>query len=225
MSSVTIDTAAQAKLAQDRANRAKRRRLFWMQQMRLWHWVSSALCLVCLIAFAGTGFTLNHASQIEAEARVVSRKAQAPAALLTALAAAPIEGKGAAPAELRSWARKALKVHIGANLVEWSADEAYIALPRPGGDAWLSLDRQTGAAEYELTSRGPVALLNDLHKGRNAGKAWGLFIDVFALACLVFSLTGLFLLYLHAQMRPITWPLVAAGLVIPLLLVVVFLHL
>lgn len=94
----------------------------------------------------------------------------------------------------------------------------------PGGDAWLSLDRSTGAVEYERTGRGAIAYLNDLHKGRNAGPAWGWFIDVFAIACLVFCITGLFLLHLHARQRRMTWPLVGLGLLIPLLLALLLIH-
>ena len=107
---------------------------------------------------------------------------------------------------------------------EWSADEIYLSLPRPGGDGWLSIDRASGEVEYEVTRRGAVAYLNDLHKGRNAGPVWGWFIDVFALACLVFSITGLFLLKFHAARRASTWPLVALGLVLPVLLALIFIH-
>ena len=94
---------------------------------------------------------------------------------------------------------------------EWSDAEVYVALPRPGGDAWVSIDRASGKITSETTSRGWISYLNDLHKGRNAGAAWGWFIDVFAAACIVFTLTGLLLLQLHSRHRPSTWPIAAAG--------------
>jgi hypothetical protein len=53
---------------------------------------------------------------------------------------------------------------------------------------------------------------------------WKWFIDVFAVACFVFALTGLVLLWLHSHRRPSTWPLVAAGLAIPAALTIFFLH-
>jgi len=68
-------------------------------------------------------------------------------------------------------------------------------------------------------------LLNDLHKGRNTGKAWAWFIDIFAAATIVFTVTGLILLQFHARARPLTWPLVAAGLAAPVILVILFVHL
>ena len=107
---------------------------------------------------------------------------------------------------------------------EWSPGELYLALPRPGGDAWLSLDTASGEAIYERTDRGAIAYLNDLHKGRNTGAAWMWFIDIFAAGCVVFCITGLLLLQLHAHARKSTWPLVGLGLIIPLLLALLFIH-
>ncbi|HWK34986.1 PepSY-associated TM helix domain-containing protein, partial [Sphingomonas sp.] len=111
-----------------------------------------------------------------------------------------------------------------AGVAEWSADEVYLALPRPGGDGWIAIDRATGKVTSESTNRGWIAYLNDLHKGRNSGTVWKWFIDVFAGACLVFALTGLVLLWLHSKKRRSTWPLVALGLAIPAAIAVLFIH-
>jgi hypothetical protein len=130
----------------------------------------------------------------------------------------------ALPAALATWVASELKIEVGARQAEWSPEEIYLSLPRPGGDAWLRIARDTGELEYERTDRGWVSYLNDLHKGRNTGVAWSWFIDLFALACLVFSITGLFILKMHAANRPTTWPIVALGLVLPLLLAILFIH-
>jgi hypothetical protein len=115
-------------------------------------------------------------------------------------------------------------VHLSNNAGEWSADELYVPLPRPGGDAWLRVDLASGAVEYELTDRGWISYLNDLHKGRHTGVVWMWFIDIFAAACLIFSLTGLLILKFHATSRPTTWPIVGLGVLIPLLLALLFIH-
>ena len=91
-------------------------------------------------------------------------------------------------------------------------------------DFRAALAATPGAVEYEATRRGWVSYFNDLHKGRNAGPGWGWFIDVFAVACLVFCITGLFLLHLHARQRRMTWPLVGLGLLIPLLIALLLIH-
>ena len=44
----------------------KSRKAFWLKQLHMWHWMSSAVSLIGLLLFAVTGFTLNHAADIEA---------------------------------------------------------------------------------------------------------------------------------------------------------------
>ena len=201
------------------------RRSFWLKQLHQWHWISAAVSLVGMMLFAITGITLNHAGQIEAEPKVVSRKAELPADLLALLAKGPEEGKRPLPVQMERFLDKAVGADVAGREGEWSSSEVYVALARPGGDAWLSIDRETGAVEHEKTTRGAVSLLNDLHKGRNSGKAWAWFIDVFAAACVIFTVTGLILLQFHARARPMTWPLVALGLVAPVVLIILFVHL
>lgn len=208
----------------------QKRRAFWLKQLHQWHWISSGICLVAMLVFAATGLTLNHAAQIEAKPQVTHRKATLPAPLLASLRqqaeAADASGgsKSPLPAALRDWTERELAVSVDHHDAEWSADELYVALPRPGGDAWLRVGLEDGQVEYEKTDRGWISYFNDLHKGRNTGAAWSWFIDVFAVACLVFCITGLFLLQMHAGKRPATWPLVALGLVAPLLLALLFIH-
>ncbi len=204
---------------------AQHRRSFWLKQLHQWHWISAALSLIGMLLFAITGITLNHAGQIEAEPQVVSRKATLPPELLAVLAKGPEEGKRPLPVQLEPFLDEAVGADVAGREGEWSADEVYVALARPGGDAWVSIDRETGAVEHEKTTRGAISLLNDLHKGRNTGKAWSWFIDIFAAACVIFTVTGLILLQFHARARPLTWPLVGLGLVAPVLLVILFVHL
>ncbi len=201
------------------------RRSFWLKQLHQWHWISAAVSLVGMLAFAITGITLNHAGQIEAQPKVVSRTATLPPDLMALLAKGPEEGKRPLPVPLEPFLDKAVGADVAGREGEWSPEEVYVALARPGGDAWLSIDRETGAIEHEKTTRGAVSLLNDLHKGRNSGKAWSWFIDIFAVACVIFTVTGLILLQFHARARPLTWPLVALGLAAPVILVILFVHL
>ena len=207
--------------------RSQQRRAFWLKHLHQWHWVSAAACLVGLLLFALTGFTLNHANAISAEPEVRLRTAALPDTLLRELqqiaAAETASGTGVPPA-VNAWLQEAFSVSADEAPVEWSADEVYLSLPRPGGDAWLSIDLASGEATHELTDRGWISYLNDLHKGRNTGAMWSLFIDVFAFATLIFAITGLLLLKMHSKNRPATWPAVGFGLVLPVLLALVFIH-
>jgi hypothetical protein len=203
-------------------------RAYWLKTLHHWHWISSAVCLVGMLLFALTGITLNNAAHIEGHPVVANRKAVLAKAPMDALAAHVASGKKDDHAPLPPSVREAVAAQVGAEVGgregEWSEEEVYVSLPKPGGDAWLRIDRASGAIEYENTDRGWISYLNDLHKGRNTGVAWSWFIDVFAVACLVFSITGLFILKLHATHRPSTWPIVGLGLVIPLLLAILFIH-
>jgi len=201
-----------------------RRRAYWLKTLHQWHWISSALCLLGMLLFAITGLTLNNASHIESKAVVATRQAQLPEPVLKQLTAPAGEKKAPLPAPVAQWLDDTLDAGAANRTAEWSADEVYLSLPRAGGDAWLSIDRASGEVEYERTDRGWVSYLNDLHKGRNTGLAWSWFLDIFAVACLVFSLTGLVLLKMHAGNRSATWPMVGLGVVIPVVLALLFIH-
>lgn len=195
-----------------------------MRQVRRWHWISAALSLAGMLLFAASGITLNHADAFEPPPQTQVRRAQAPEALLPLLRAGPAEGAAALPRPVEAWLAASLQVEVRGALAEWTPEGVYLSLPRPGRQTDVSIDRASGAAVRETASRGAVGLLNDLHTGRNTGRAWGWFIDIFAAACLVFALTGLALLWLNARGRPAIWPLVAAGLLGPLLLLLLVLH-
>jgi len=211
--------------SETRATRSPRAKAFWTKQFYLWHWVSSALALVGMLFFAVTGSTLNHAGQISAKPRITEKRLVLPPELISAIQAGPKkETRQVLPDAVSAWLDNQFSVTVGARLAQWSADEVHLDLPRPGGDAWLNLDRETGEATYEVTSRGFISYLNDLHKGRHTGFAWFLFLDVFSVACVVFCLTGLALLWVHSRRRPMTWPVVIAGLLLPVLVLIVFVH-
>ena len=176
-----------------------------------------------MLLFAITGITLNHASRIEATPQVSNQTAQLSASLLATLGDRP-DGNAPLPAAAADWLGNTFSISVGARTAEWSEDEIYLSMPRPGADAWISIDRASGAVEFESTRRGWISYFNDLHKGRNAGAAWSWFLDIFAVATLVFCITGLFLLHLHAKQRRMTWPYVGLGLLIPLLIALLFIH-
>jgi hypothetical protein len=204
--------------------KAKRKwRGWWLKQLHTWHWMSAAVSLIGMLLFAITGITLNHASSIGATPVVAEKAGTLPPALLSQLKT-PAATDAPLPAPVVAAVKQAVGLDASGKPGEWSDADVYVALPRPGGDGWVSIDRTSGAITSEKTDRGWIAYLNDLHKGRNSGTAWSWFIDIFAGACILFTLTGLFLLQLHARHRPLTWPIVAAGLVVPVLLIIIFIH-
>jgi uncharacterized protein len=202
----------------------RRWRGWWLKQLHTWHWISAAISLAAMLLFAVTGITLNHAAAIGATPRVSERSATLPPGERLLLRAEPDARADPLPLAVAERLRGTIGLDVRGRAAEWSDTEVYVALPRAGGDAWVSVDRATGRVTAEVTDRGWIAWLNDLHKGRNTGDAWFWFIDLFAGACIVFTLTGLLLLQLHARHRPLTWPLVTLGMLVPALLALFFLH-
>lgn len=200
-----------------------RSRGWWLKQLHSWHWMSAAISLIGMLLFAATGITLNHAATIGASPVVRNLTAQLPKPLIVQLAK-PASDTAPLPRAVVAALDAKLDLDATDKPGEWSDGEVYVALPRPGGDAWVNIDRTSGAVTAEVTDRGWLSFANDLHKGRNAGAAWGWFIDIFAGACILFTMTGLFLLYMHAKPRPLTWPLVGLGMLAPLLIIVIFIH-
>tara|TARA_Y100001001_G_scaffold147669_1_gene156024 strand:+ start:2768 stop:3292 length:525 start_codon:yes stop_codon:yes gene_type:complete len=174
-----------------------------------------------MVLFAFTGITLNHAADIEASPQTTTVEAELSDGILTLLNK---RGDGPLPLGVRQWLLQEYNISTPDSAAEWDDSEVYLGMPKPGGDAWLSIDRESGELIYEDTSRGVISFLNDLHKGRNTGSAWAWFIDVFSVLCLVFSLSGLWLLVRYARQRPSTWPMVGLGVLIPLLIIVLTLH-
>ena len=200
-----------------------RRRMQLYRTMHLWHWISAAVCFAALTLFTVTGITLNHASAISAEPVVARGDAQLPETLRHLLAAG-VAPSAEPPADIAAWAEDAFKLSLRDATAEWSEEELYLSAPGPGRDAWVSIDRASGAAKFEKTDRGWLAYFNDLHKGRNTGIIWMIFIDVVAVAVLFFSLTGLILLWIQARQRTSTWPLVGGGIALVAALMIFFAH-
>jgi uncharacterized protein len=199
-----------------------RRRMQVYRTSHVLHWTSAAICLAALLLFSVTGITLNHASAISAKPVVDQREGRLPQPLMGLIAGTDQQVR--VPGPILDWLDSEFDVDARNAGVEWSEEELYVSAPGPGRDAWVSIERATGAAKYESTDRGWLAYFNDLHKGRNTGVVWWIFIDVVAAACLFFSITGLILLQIQARQRKSTWPMVGGGVAIMLAIMIFFAH-
>jgi hypothetical protein len=76
-----------------------------------------------------------------------------------------------------------------------------VSFKGPGYSADASVNRDTG--EYELTETrlGFVAVINDLHKGRDSGNGWSVLIDLSAILMVLVSVTGTVLLLFLKRRR------------------------
>ncbi len=197
-------------------------RPFWARQLRQWHWISSAICLILMLMFAVTGVTLNHADLFESSRKSVVREVPLPAPLADQLSR--LDQGATVPSPLVDEIRRLTDADLSARQVDNQYGEMVFDLAAPGRDRVLTIDLNARQMIYEVTDRGMVALLNDLHKGRHSGSAWKFLIDLSAAFFVIFALTGFGLLALHARGRPSTWPLTALGLVAPVVVFLLLVH-
>lgn len=162
--------------------------------MRALHTYSAMWVLLLLLFFSVTGITLNHPDW---QSKWGARQQ---------LQQLPL------PEPLQHWPLTTQQQEYATTLVDWlqrtqgvagiswqarfDSDEQTLELSfkRPAGFAVALVDFSAAEIELEQQFNGYLALANDLHKGRDSGALWKALIDITAIACLLFALTGFYLL-------------------------------
>jgi hypothetical protein len=158
---------------------------------RMLHAYLSAFAFLALFFFSVTGILLNHPEWFEtyrpAEQKVAFVLAPAD---LAAAKASPDRGRALAAAAAR---------HASLPGAYASADidgrEALIRLEGPKGSSDLTIDLSTGKADGRVTRPNMMALIQDLHRGKNSGAAWRWVIDLSAWLVIALSLIGYVLFF------------------------------
>ncbi|HTI66888.1 MAG TPA: PepSY-associated TM helix domain-containing protein [Caulobacteraceae bacterium] len=158
---------------------------------RMLHAYLSAFAFLALLFFAFTGLTLNHPDWLVGGRPVEQvRNAHLPKAELDAALEAPDAGRALAAAVGRQ--TPVLGRYQSGEIL---GGEALLRMEGPAGVTDITVQTATGAAEVDTKAAGAVAMLNDLHKGKAAGKAWSWVIDVSAVVLIVMSLLGYILFF------------------------------
>jgi uncharacterized protein len=171
---------------------APRRRL--PQWMRWLHIYLSMFAFGATLLFAVTGLTLNHAEWFESGEPSL-RKLQGE---IAAVQLAGDVDKLAIAEELRA------KHRLQGMVKEFSVDEreCFVLWKGPGYSADIIIDREAHTYSGEESRRSWLAVIDDLHKGRDCGPVWSWIIDVSAVFLTALSITGLWLLlYLKKRRR------------------------
>jgi len=196
--------------------------------MRWLHIYLSMFSLGVVLFFSVTGITLNHPdwffsealSQREAEGEIKSAwlRSQPPAPAATDAGAGNDPDRQVSKLEIVEHMRTAHSIH-GA-LADFRVDdgECVVSFKGPGYAADAFIDRESGHYRLTETYHGFIAVINDLHKGRDTGPVWSVLIDVSAVLMTFISLTGLVLLF-YLKLRRIPGVIVAlAGAVLAIVL-------
>jgi hypothetical protein len=158
--------------------------------IRWLHIYLSMLGFTALAFFGATGVTLNHPTWFGIAADRVDRLEGRVDTMWLGGTPQALTDKLAVVEFLR--AAHGLKGIVS----EFRTDEfeCFVAFKGPGYAADAFIERGTGHYDLTVSQHGAVALLNDLHKGRDSGVAWGTVIDVSGVLMVVSAATGLVLL-------------------------------
>ena len=185
-------------------------------RLALWlHIYVSMFGLAAVLFFSVTGITLNHPDWVfgNVERRVQSEGQVELRWLHVAPATSPFEdpdpagepdlSKEVAKLEVVEHLRKAHAVRGALADFRVDENECMVSFKGPAYAADAFIDRASGHYNVIQTDHGFVALINDLHKGRDTGPVWSAVIDISAVVLTVISLTGLILIFfLKLRRRP-----------------------
>ena len=168
------------------------------------HLYLSMLSFAALLFFSITGITLNHTDWIEGKEKVEQVEGD--------LDAGWVKGGLATVEELKVVEYLRNNYAIRAPLSDFTTEETEcsFSFKGPGFNADGFIDRTNGHYELTITRYGLIAIINDLHKGRDSGKAWAWLIDVSAVLMILVSITGFLMLFLMKKK-------IAGGLIISVL--------
>jgi uncharacterized protein len=183
----------------DSTNR-KQNYFFWRRRVAMisrWlHIYLSMVSFAIVFFFAVTGLTLNHADKFGDQLHSVQEHGKLPLNWVNTPDTSRI-----AKLEIVEYLRKINGVR--AALTDFRIDDSQIGIsfkgPGYAADAFIS--RETGGYDITKTSAGFVGMINDLHKGRDTGSTWSVFIDVSAILMTLVSLTGMLLMLFIKRKR------------------------
>ena len=197
------------------APRVRRRRPLRLRVHTVLRWLhiySSMVSLLVVLFFAATGVTLNHPDWLAGE-RTEEVSGTLPSTWKTA--------KGIDWLVVAEHLRAAHGVH--GTVADRTEDDRQGALTfrAPGYSADCFIDVRTGSYKLTVSYQGAVGVLNDLHRGRDAGRTWAWLIDVAGIFLVFLSFTGLTLLFYLKKVRLKGMLTLAAGAVLVIVLALI----
>ncbi|GAB3530488.1 PepSY-associated TM helix domain-containing protein [Photobacterium alginatilyticum] len=192
----------------------------WARRLHIY--ISMALLLIVLF-FSVTGITLNRPELfVKSQPAVEELTLLLPDSLLQSGKAPFVPSEQRFLTYLQQYADMSgtpSAMEVFTDVEEGGLLEGEISLDYkgPGFNATVFVDLTTKEAVIEKSHYGVVAVLNDLHKGRNSGEVWKWFIDITALLMVLFVFTGVCLLLPKKKTLAISLKWTALGSLVSLL--------
>jgi hypothetical protein len=182
------------------ARGAKAKRLFY-SYARLVHIYLSMSLFALMLLFCVTGILLNHVDWLEGSATDGEAVIELPDALRSRLTAGDVFSEPPLN-ELQGLLREQVNLEkpSGINLDE-AAGEIILDYQLPAGYATAIVDVATPELFVMYRRGGAMSIMNDLHKGRHTGDGWSWVIDLSAGLMILFSITGMAILFQNRRHR------------------------
>jgi hypothetical protein len=161
------------------------------RQCRLWHGYLSAFAFIALMFFSLTGILLNHPEWLR---QGESAPLETGLKLRGGDIAAALK-QGDAPLALAKLIEGRDGIRGAYTSGEIDGEEAFLRFDGVTGNTSVTLDLASGEGEAVQRKSDAVTIINDLHRGKNAGQAWKLLIDIVSLLFLALSLIGYILFF------------------------------
>ena len=160
------------------------------------HVYLSMLSFIVVLFFAITGITLNHAEWFDGKEVEKKVTGSVPVTWVKTNDTTQIK-----KLEIVELLRKqyGIKGYLSDFLIEY--DQCSLSFKGPGYSADAFISRKDGKFKMTELRMGLVAVLNDLHKGRDSGEGWSWVIDVSAGFLALVSLSGLVMLLFLKKKR------------------------
>lgn len=172
------------------------------------HIYLSMASFAIVLFFSVTGLTLNHADWFANTEKTIRTSGNMPHQWLRPSASEP------AKLEIVEHLRSVNKLHGAVSDFRVDDNQIEVSFKAPGYSADAFIDRDTNRYDVIEVRNGFVAVINDLHKGRDSGKVWSGLIDASAILLTLVSLTGLLLLFFVYKRRASGLILAAAGTIL-----------
>ncbi|MVN78860.1 peptidase [Hymenobacter sp. HMF4947] len=172
----------------------------WRKRTAAWsrwlHLYLSMLSFLVVLFFAVTGLTLNHVEWFDGQQTERKATGTLPAAWVNTPDTAAIK-------KLQVVERLRQNYHVQGSVSDFIVedDQCAVSFKGPGYSADAFINRHDGTIKLTEQRQGLVAVLNDLHKGRDSGAKWSWVIDVSAGFLTLVSLSGLAMLFFLKNKR------------------------
>jgi uncharacterized protein len=179
--------------------------------VRWLHLYTSMISLLVALFFAATGITLNHPELIFGTAS--SEQNLTGTLPKTWLQNGKVDWLVTAETLRAEYGLKGL---VSDNRSDENEASISFRAPAYAADAFIQI--KDGTYSLKVVAQGPVAVLNDLHRGRDSGKAWAWLIDLSGGFLLLVAFTGFGLSLFMKKTRQAAILTALAGTVLVLVL-------